>query len=68
MGVVRICFVCLGNICRSPTAEAVMRHLVAAEGLGEQNRRRERGHGRLARRRIRATSAAAPSVRRAASR
>jgi protein-tyrosine phosphatase len=29
---VRICFVCLGNICRSPTAEAVMRHLVAAEG------------------------------------
>jgi protein-tyrosine phosphatase len=32
--VVRICFVCLGNICRSPTAEAVMRHLVAGEGLG----------------------------------
>ena len=31
---VRICFVCLGNICRSPTAEAVMRHLGAAEGLG----------------------------------
>lgn len=29
----RICFVCLGNICRSPTAEAVMGHLVAAEGL-----------------------------------
>ena len=36
MGVVRICFVCLGNICRSPTAEAVMRHLVAAEGLGDR--------------------------------
>jgi protein-tyrosine phosphatase len=33
---VRICFVCLGNICRSPTAEAVMRHLVAQEGLGER--------------------------------
>jgi protein-tyrosine phosphatase len=32
--VVRICFVCLGNICRSPTAEAVMRHLVSQEGLG----------------------------------
>jgi protein-tyrosine phosphatase len=32
--VVRICFVCLGNICRSPTAEAVMRHLVAQAGLG----------------------------------
>jgi protein-tyrosine phosphatase len=31
---IRICFVCLGNICRSPTAEAVMRHLIAAEGLG----------------------------------
>ncbi len=29
----RICFVCLGNICRSPTAEAVMRHLVAEAGL-----------------------------------
>jgi protein-tyrosine phosphatase len=31
--VIRICFVCLGNICRSPTAEAVMRHLVASEPL-----------------------------------
>jgi protein-tyrosine phosphatase len=29
----RICFVCLGNICRSPTAEAVMRELVRAAGL-----------------------------------
>jgi protein-tyrosine phosphatase len=34
--VVRICFVCLGNICRSPTAEAVMRHLIAQEGLGDR--------------------------------
>lgn len=25
---IRVCFVCLGNICRSPTAEGVMRHLV----------------------------------------
>ena len=33
---VRICFVCLGNICRSPTAEAVMRHLVKQAGLGDQ--------------------------------
>ena len=32
---IRVCFVCLGNICRSPTAEAVMRHLVEAEGLME---------------------------------
>ena len=31
--VVRVCFVCLGNICRSPTAEAVMRHLVSQAGL-----------------------------------
>ena len=30
---VRLCFVCLGNICRSPTAAAVMGHLVAQAGL-----------------------------------
>jgi protein-tyrosine phosphatase len=30
---VRICFVCSGNICRSPTAEVVMRRLVAQAGL-----------------------------------
>ena len=30
---VGVCFVCLGNICRSPTAEAVMRDLVRREGL-----------------------------------
>lgn len=29
----RILFVCLGNICRSPTAEAVMRDLVDRRGL-----------------------------------
>jgi protein-tyrosine phosphatase len=29
----RILFVCMGNICRSPTAEAVMRRLLRAEGL-----------------------------------
>jgi protein-tyrosine phosphatase len=29
----RVLFVCLGNICRSPTAEAVMRELVRREGL-----------------------------------
>jgi protein-tyrosine phosphatase len=28
---VRILFVCLGNICRSPTAEGALRHLCAAE-------------------------------------
>jgi protein-tyrosine phosphatase len=30
---VRILFVCTGNICRSPTAEGVMRRLVADAGL-----------------------------------
>lgn len=32
----RIVFVCLGNICRSPTAEGVMRHVVAEAGLEDQ--------------------------------
>jgi protein-tyrosine phosphatase len=30
---VRILFVCMGNICRSPTAEGVMRHLLAEQRL-----------------------------------
>lgn len=33
---VRVCFVCLGNICRSPTAEGVMKHLLVREGLGDR--------------------------------
>jgi protein-tyrosine phosphatase len=32
---VRVCFVCLGNICRSPTAEGVFRRLVDNAGLAE---------------------------------
>ena len=32
----RICFVCLGNICRSPTAHAVFAHLVDGAGLAER--------------------------------
>ena len=28
-----ILFVCTGNICRSPTAEAVLRHVAAKEGI-----------------------------------
>jgi protein-tyrosine phosphatase len=34
--VVKVLFVCLGNICRSPMAEGVFRHLVKEAGLQEQ--------------------------------
>ncbi|MDA0367735.1 MAG: low molecular weight phosphotyrosine protein phosphatase [Proteobacteria bacterium] len=33
---VQVLFVCLGNICRSPMAEGVFRHLVADAGLAAQ--------------------------------
>jgi protein-tyrosine phosphatase len=33
---IHICFVCLGNICRSPTAEGVMTHLVKEAGLAHR--------------------------------
>jgi protein-tyrosine phosphatase len=33
---VRILFVCMGNICRSPTAEGVMRRLLRDEGLEDE--------------------------------
>lgn len=33
---VRVAFVCLGNICRSPMAEAVARSLVAEAGLADR--------------------------------
>ena len=46
----RVLFVCLGNICRSPTAEGVMRALVSEAGLEDRDRARLRRHGRLARR------------------
>ncbi len=32
----RLLFVCLGNICRSPSAENIMNHLVQARGLQNQ--------------------------------
>lgn len=32
----RVLFVCLGNICRSPTAEGVLRHQLALAGLAGQ--------------------------------
>jgi protein-tyrosine phosphatase len=33
-----VCFVCLGNICRSPTAEGVLRGRLQREGLGDRVR------------------------------
>ena len=33
---IRVLFVCLGNICRSPLAEAVFRHLVRQRGLEDR--------------------------------
>lgn len=33
---IRILFVCLGNICRSPAAEGIMRDIVEKEGLQER--------------------------------
>ena len=32
----RILFICLGNICRSPSAEAIMKHYVKERGLEER--------------------------------
>lgn len=32
----RILFICLGNICRSPAADGIMRHLVSEQGLDDQ--------------------------------
>lgn len=32
---IRVLFVCRGNICRSPTAEAVFKHYVAQAGFGD---------------------------------
>lgn len=34
--IIRVLFVCLGNICRSPMAEAVFRSLVQEAGLADQ--------------------------------
>ncbi|MGI8621998.1 MAG: low molecular weight protein-tyrosine-phosphatase [Solirubrobacteraceae bacterium] len=40
-----ILFVCLGNICRSPTAEGVMRRLVAEAGMEDEVRLDSAGTG-----------------------
>jgi protein-tyrosine phosphatase len=36
MKTIAVCFVCLGNICRSPTAEGVMRHQLAEAKLADR--------------------------------
>jgi protein-tyrosine phosphatase len=41
----RVCFVCTGNICRSPTAEVVFRQLLADSGLAGQVRVDSAGTG-----------------------
>lgn len=33
---IKVLFVCMGNICRSPTAEGVFRHVVESSGLSEK--------------------------------
>ena len=35
MRMTRVLFVCMGNICRSPTAEGVFRHVVEQAGLAD---------------------------------
>jgi protein-tyrosine phosphatase len=40
-----VCFVCLGNICRSPTAEVVMREKLRAAGLADRVEVRSAGTG-----------------------
>src|SRR5690606_5594726 len=35
-GRIGVLFVCLGNICRSPLAEGVFRHLADAQGFGDR--------------------------------
>lgn len=41
----KIVFVCTGNICRSPTAEGVLRHKLAAAGLDGQHSTESYGLG-----------------------
>ncbi len=50
LGDVKILFVCLGNICRSPTAEGVLRHLAALEAPDLGLESRFRGDRRLSHR------------------
>ena len=44
-GSVAVCFVCLGNICRSPTAEGIFKKLVRDAGLEDRIAIESRGTG-----------------------
>ena len=44
-GAVAVCFVCLGNICRSPTAEGIFKKLVREAGLDSRIAIESRGTG-----------------------
>ena len=44
-GGVAVCFVCLGNICRSPTAEGIFKKLVREAGLDDRITIESRGTG-----------------------
>jgi protein-tyrosine phosphatase len=44
-GPVAVCFVCLGNICRSPTAEGIFKKLVREAGLEDRITTESRGTG-----------------------
>ena len=58
LGPYRICFVCLGNICRSPMAEVVLRAELARAGLAGLVEVDSAGHRGLARGRARWTGRA----------
>ncbi|HEY2165820.1 MAG TPA: low molecular weight protein-tyrosine-phosphatase [Jatrophihabitantaceae bacterium] len=45
MAATGVLFVCMGNICRSPTAEAVFVHLAADKGMAEEFRVDSAGTG-----------------------
>jgi protein-tyrosine phosphatase len=44
-GTLAVCFVCLGNICRSPTAEGIFKALVREAGLSDRVVVQSRGTG-----------------------